>query len=1353
MSTDVGEAQAPVQQQGPDYYRAIYRAMTTPQLITEAWETQTDPALRNEIMGILATRQLTEGAAAWPSAAMAAREEMAGLYPDPEDPEFAARLYGKREFYESRAVAAGVAEGTIDPCSSAAAERVFELTPVQRIVSRFLHPLTPYMGMLIDHGVGVGKTCTAVTIAEQFLEIAPGRKVIVVAPQALHDNFRKTIFDPAKLVWDEEEGRWTTQQCTGTSYLERLDLMTTPDIKTVTFKVEEERRSRYKIVGYLALANWIKTTLGQKIPASLTGEARIALENEALRALFSDHLIIIDEAHNLRDTSVSVEEATDPAPAESAAEDEADENAAGKALNPWLRRICLGAEGMRLVLMTATPMYNAAPEICLLLNYLILNDEKSDRRILDPTRLFTREGDLIAGAPTRALARIARRYVTYMRGENPFTFPLRMRPLVATDDAVERWPERSASKRPVDLSDEEKSVIGALPFVFTEPEADSPPEELLRGAKGLVSVADGSAEGAEEEALTITDAMLGDRMQIANITYPNMTFGGDGWASYFTQRSMEEAVAVPGTTKTRSRTVHYYVPRADTFDVDSVFGDAGLRVYAPKMQRIVKSVTSAKGICFVYTQYVSGGALPLAVALERAGFQRRMADGRIVPLVRFQDPKMRVPPICAICGQQRGAAIHGSDDHPFKPACYVLLTSDEQISPSFSGLVRQASSWPAADGIWGPMGSNVKVIIGSRVASEGLDLKCIREMHIMDAWYHLNRVEQIIGRAIRYCSHAALRTVEKDMALPSMSLNNCLIYLHAVRLPNRGPAKPAIESADMYAYRIAIAKALMVGRVQRLLKTNAWDCNLELEAIIFAGLPPRPQIDAQGNNRRSLGADGQELDGYSINDQDYTTYCDYQVCDHTCAVSVPRTPEDGLHLDSSTFTVSDARRLVLDKQQYVRAMFQDNVVVPESTVQKPFESLPYEIRTEALMELLDGRRFRVRRPDGVEGFLVKKAGYVVFQPALVTDTDIPMTMRYARAFQLRREFMTSPMSVFGRGRVEEAPKLTQAQAPVPTPAPTMTSTAVAQDAEQAAVAVAEDGVLAKWAEWLTFVSSGGAVPLPKSMPGLFAFLMQRYAAIPESQTVALRWWYDRQSMADQRTLLAAALDGDTTNPVIARLATTVANDIYRSDVTMAYRVFNPVSMSTEYYCRSVTKGNAAAVGAYTPCDSAFVKFLTTRLDSPPVRFLDEGAAGANVGALVGFMAPKKGVLVFKTLDTTKPLRHYPKKEKPVQIGAECGNVSNLQEHQERVRDLQQAARASGDAQLVEIMLRDEDASWNKVGVEDRRDTPTHMKDLTHQPLCLYMEWLTRILEARRIGGVRWFLTPATAAASGLKGRA
>lgn len=85
-------------------------------------------------------KTIAEKETIWPSKQMREREEFAGLYPDPADPQFAARLYQKKEFYEARSVVAGVADGSIDPCSSNAAHSFFELTPVQRVVARFMPP-------------------------------------------------------------------------------------------------------------------------------------------------------------------------------------------------------------------------------------------------------------------------------------------------------------------------------------------------------------------------------------------------------------------------------------------------------------------------------------------------------------------------------------------------------------------------------------------------------------------------------------------------------------------------------------------------------------------------------------------------------------------------------------------------------------------------------------------------------------------------------------------------------------------------------------------------------------------------------------------------------------------------------------------------------------------------------------------------------------------------------------------------------------------------------------------------------------------------------------------------------------
>jgi hypothetical protein len=489
------------------------------------------------------------------------------------------------------------------------------------------------------------------------------------------------------------------------------------------------------------------------------------------------------------------------------------------------------------------------------------------------------------------------------------------------------------------------------------------------------------------------------------------------------------------------------------------------------------------------------------------------------------------------------------------------------------------------------------------------------------------------------------------------------------------------------------------------------------------------------------------MEDYDINDQDFTTYCDYQRCAVECAVSVPRTEEEGLHLDSSTFTASDARKLILSKQDAVRRLFNDDVMVPETVVQGIFSDLPWEISSEALMELIDGRRFRLTRPDGVEGFLIKKAGYVVFQPARIHDTDIPMTLRYARAFQLSRHFMTPRLPVFARA--DEVPfpggakvsKVKEATGPV-------LGTAAAEAAEAAPATAAEEpalspDILTRWKKWFTFVTDPNDAPWPEYLPAtlkIWGWLLNRYSSISGAIPAALRWWFDKLlNYNQQRAFIEFALKSrSSTEPAIAAMYRVLRSDVFASAQYLAYRIYNsdPEKIGIEYWCLPT----ASTTGMpFTLCPSALRKIIASTLGDKPIP-IPEG-----VGTLFGFLAPKAGRIVFKTLDNTKAKKHST-------VGAECGNTSNLGEHHPRIRLLHEAG--SSVATLAPLMLPDDDADYDSTGAKKRMETgqPAHMRDITHQPLCLYMEFLTRIMDSERVAGRRWFLSTIDASVSGLKGK-
>ncbi len=62
-----------------------------------------------------------------------------------------------------------------------------ELLPHQKVVRDYLLMETPYRGLLLYHGLGSGKTCSSIAVAESLLS---NRKVFVMLPASLESNYR-----------------------------------------------------------------------------------------------------------------------------------------------------------------------------------------------------------------------------------------------------------------------------------------------------------------------------------------------------------------------------------------------------------------------------------------------------------------------------------------------------------------------------------------------------------------------------------------------------------------------------------------------------------------------------------------------------------------------------------------------------------------------------------------------------------------------------------------------------------------------------------------------------------------------------------------------------------------------------------------------------------------------------------------------------------------------------------------------------------------------------------------------------------------------------------------------------------
>ena len=130
--------------------------------------------------------------------------------------------------------------------------------------------------------------------------------------------------------------------------------------------------------------------------------------------------MIIDEVHNLREEKDDIEDDIED-------EDEGKISKTKKErenARTILKKVVKYSSNMKLIIMSATPMFNKSKEIVWLMNLLLSNDK---RPLLKYKHLFINEnGEDILTSDGREL--LKKNYISYLRGENPISFPIRLYP-------------------------------------------------------------------------------------------------------------------------------------------------------------------------------------------------------------------------------------------------------------------------------------------------------------------------------------------------------------------------------------------------------------------------------------------------------------------------------------------------------------------------------------------------------------------------------------------------------------------------------------------------------------------------------------------------------------------------------------------------------------------------------------------------------------------------------------------------------------------------------------------------------------------------------------------------------------
>jgi len=848
------------------------------------------------------------------------------LYPSLDDPQFNIKITQKKEFNDTKY------DGNIYDIEEQATklcEANFELFPHQLFVRNFLSFQTPYNSLLLYHGLGTGKTCSAITVSEEMRtylkQLGISQRIIIVASPNVQENFRLQLFDVRKLQLID--GLWNLRACTGNKYLKEINPMNMKGLPKdkVIRQINKIINNSYLFLGYIEFANYIlkKSQVDEETPAKKKSEMIRKLKKN-----FNNRLIIIDEVHNIRIS---------------------DEKKDKRVANELLKLVKY-VDNLRLLFLSATPMYNSYKEIIWLTNIMNINDGRSTIDIKD---IFDKNGNLLisedgTNVGEELLKRKLTGYVSFVRGENPYTFPYRIFPsLFSISNTFKEltYPRKQLNGKsiiqPLEHLDVYVNLCGSVQelgynYIMNETKDKNENEK------------DGLQKFENMDSFRYT--ILQKPLQALNIVYPNKLLQ-EGKTNF----DSKILIGKEGL----KRTMNFSANNKSTYsnfeykhkEFGNIFSPDKIGMYSSKIKSIVDNVVNSEGITLIYSQFIDGGVVPMALALESIGITR---FGQKTSNLFKTAPHAPIDYNTFLSRDE----MENPDD--FKSATYTMITGDKSLSPDKIFDLKNLTDEDNKNG------EKIKIVLISMTGSEGLDFKNLRQVHILEPWYNLSLIEQIIGRAVRNCSHKALEFKKRNVE----------IFLYGTLMNNIEE-----EAVDLYIYRLAELKAVQIGRVSRILKESSVDCILNIDQTLFTEQNMNTTIKLQLSNKM-------EID-FPIGDKSNTVSCDYMdTCNFKCKPFKQITETD-IKLDTydETFILINTDKIIQRIKDIFKHKFfyKKDKLISEINVVKNYPLIEINYALTSLIN--DKNEYLIDKYNRI-GYLVNIEEYYLFQPIELNNKNI-----------------------------------------------------------------------------------------------------------------------------------------------------------------------------------------------------------------------------------------------------------------------------------------------------------------------------------------------------------------------------
>jgi hypothetical protein len=587
---------------------------------------------------------------------------------------------------------------------------VYSLKPQQKFAGRIFNTHVDNRGVLIYHGLGSGKTQTSIIIGEAFKfrsvnnSIIAGReeaRVFIVVPAALKEQYY------AEIIGKMENGEIKSasgeivingnRQYYSSKLLRKGILQKHNEIIVLEKKLSETENP----ATINEITNLIKKTVNEITTAKTEENSKIIAVYEIIsHESFLNKLFKIDDKQFVDGEYLTL--LNKPNGLLIIDEIQNLVSATGVNYRKLLYALLFYAHpNFRTVLLTGTPIYDKAFEFGLLMNLLRPRLKFPDTRE-QFDKIFINEKTMIN---KETFKQMCSGYISYFKGGNPVAYP---------------YKKTTIMYHPMEEYQYNLYKDALIDEVKKDKESYSRDEEFF-------------IKSNEKE---LNSGIFNNSNQFSNIVFPQTATVVK--ESNLAKNRVNEKVKITHTVLTKTEIdanlqsiVDFHQNsklEQNNFELKkilkSVFDstppaerDAKIletvRKYSAKFSKVAEMILNSVGGIFVFSNYVYYGVDPMGLIMSHLGYQEFPNKGP-----------------------------NGS---------YFIWKGEANKYPLLVQQAKKAFNDPRNKD-----GSLLKIMFGTQTVMEGVDFKNVRQVHILDPWWNDSRMQQIIARAIRLCSHKDL---------------------------------------------------------------------------------------------------------------------------------------------------------------------------------------------------------------------------------------------------------------------------------------------------------------------------------------------------------------------------------------------------------------------------------------------------------------------------------------------------------------------------------------------------------------------------------------------------------------------